>query len=182
MYEHISKYNPTDVDIAPDGTIYIVDGYGKSLVHVYDKNRKYTKTFGGKGKEDGKFDVCHNILVDTRTDRPSLLISDRQNNRLTQYSMDGSFLKTIDAELRQPCAADIRGGLLAVGELGGRLSLYDKDNKLISRVGDEPGDRAKGTAHLPTSGSKAPSSPCMVARSMLGEISTPRSGTALAAS
>ena len=144
MYEHISKYNPTDVDIAPDGTIYIVDGYGKSLVHVYDKNRKYTKTFGGKGKEDGKFDVCHNILVDTRTDRPSLLISDRQNNRLTQYSMDGSFVANIDSDLRLPCAADIYDDLLAVGELGGRVSLYDRSNRLVARIGDDPRDRKKG--------------------------------------
>ena len=151
MYAHISKYNPTDVDVAPDGTIYIADGYGMSLMHIYDKDRKYVKTFGGKGKADGKFNVCHNVLVDTRTDKPTLLISDRQNNRLEEYSMDGVFIKRIDAELRQPCAADIHAGVLAVGELGGRLSLYDKDNKLISRLGDEPKDRKKGNGAPPAS-------------------------------
>ncbi|MGK0188808.1 MAG: DNA-binding beta-propeller fold protein YncE, partial [Verrucomicrobiales bacterium] len=149
MYEHISKYNPTDVDIAPDGTIYVVDGYGKSLVHVYDKDQQYVKTFGGKGTEDGKFNVCHNILVDTRGDQPTLLISDRENNRLTEYAMDGTFLKTIDTELRQPCAADIYAGLLAVGELGGRLSLYDRNNKLVARIGDDPRGRAKGNGAPP---------------------------------
>ena len=149
MYEHISKYNPTDVDVAPDGTIYIADGYGLSLVHIYDKDRNYVKTFGGKGTEDGKFNVCHNVLVDTRGEKPTLLISDRQNNRLQRYSMDGSFIKTIDAELRQPCAADIHGDLLAVGELGGRMSLYGKDHNLIARLGDEPADRKKGNGAAP---------------------------------
>jgi|TARA_B110001454_G_scaffold215223_1_gene236270 hypothetical protein len=145
MYGNISQYNPTDLDVAPDGRIYIVDGYGKSLVHVYDKDRKYLKTFGGKGKEDGKFNICHNILIDTRSGKPSLLISDRQNNRLQLHDMDGSFLRTIDSKLGRPCAADIHGELLAVSELDGRVSLYDKNNKLVSRLGDEPKGRKKAS-------------------------------------
>ncbi len=143
MYPHISRYNPTDVDVAPDGTIYIADGYGMSLVHIYDKDRKYVKTFGGKGAGAGQFNVCHNILVDTRGGEPSLLISDRQNNRLQLHDMDGGFVATIDAELGRPCAADIYGDLLAVSELDGRVSVYGKDNKLIARLGDEPKDRKK---------------------------------------
>ena len=145
MYGKISQYNPTDLDVAPDGRVYIADGYGKSLVHVYDKDRKYLKTFGGKGKEDGKFNICHNILIDTRSGKPSLLISDRQNNRLQLHDMDGNFVRTIDSKLGRPCAADIHGELLAVGELDGRVSLYDKDNKLISRLGDEPESRKKAS-------------------------------------
>lgn len=149
MYGHIKEYNPTDLDVAPDGKIYIVDGYGKSFVHVYDKDRNYLNSFGGKGKENGKFNTCHNILVDTRSEAPSLLVSDRENNRLQLHSMDGSFIKNIDSELRQPCAADIYGDFLAVGELGGRLSLYDKNNQLISRIGDQPSERAKGNGAKP---------------------------------
>ena len=151
MYGSAKEYNPTDVDLAPDGTIYVVDGYGRSLVHIYDQAGKYRTTFGGKGTENGKFNVCHNIIVDTRQEKPSLLISDRQNNRLQLHAMDGTFVKTIDAELRQPCAADIYGDLLAVGELGGRLSLYDKNNKLLARLGDEPSDRKKGNGAPPES-------------------------------
>ncbi|MEZ5328137.1 MAG: hypothetical protein R3F19_24095 [Verrucomicrobiales bacterium] len=151
MYGDIKEYNPTDVDVTADGTIYIVDGYGKSLVHIYDKLGNYKTTFGGKGTENGKFDVCHNVIIDTRQANPTLLISDRQNNRLQLHAMDGAFIRTIDAELRQPCAADIYGDLLAVGELGGRLSLYDKDNKLLVRLGDEPADREKGNGAPPES-------------------------------
>lgn len=143
MYANAGQYNPTDADVAPDGSIYVVDGYGKSLVHLYDKDRKYLKTFGGKGTENGKFNICHNIIIDTRTDKPSLLISDRQNNRLQHHDMDGKYLGTIDDKLGRPCAADIYGDLLAVGELDGRVSLYDKNNKLVSRLGDENKDREK---------------------------------------
>ena len=145
MYGGRGEYNPTDLDVMPDGRVYIVDGYGKSLVHLYDKERNYVKSFGGKGKEDGKFDICHNILVDTRSGTPTLLISDRQNNRLQQHDLEGKFLRTIDAGLGRPCAADIHGDLLAVGELDGRVSLYDKDYKLISRLGDEHKERRKAS-------------------------------------
>ncbi len=149
MYANPGAYQPTDVDVAPDGTIYVADGYGMSLMHIYDKDRKYVKTFGGKGNGEGQFNVCHNVLVDTRTEKPSLLISDRENNRLLSYDMDGNFLSVIATDLRQPCAADIFGDRLAVGELGGRVTLFDKDNKLVSRLGDEPADRAKGNGAPP---------------------------------
>ena len=145
MYGGRGEYNPTDLDVMPDGRVYIVDGYGKSLVHLYDKERNYVKSFGGKGKEDGKFDICHNILVDTRSGTPTLLISDRQNNRLQQHDLEGKFLRTIDAGLGRPCATDIHGDLLAVGELDGRVSLYDRDYKLISRLGDEHKERRKAS-------------------------------------
>ncbi len=143
LYEHISKYNPTDVDIAPDGRIYVADGYGMSLMHIFDKDRKYVKSFGGKGAGDGQFDVCHNVLVDPRGADSMLLISDRQNNRLQLYTADGDFVRTIDDELGRPCAADIHGELLAVAELDGRVSLYGAGYALISRLGDEPADRKK---------------------------------------
>ncbi len=145
LYRSRNEYNPTDMDVAPDGRVYVVDGYGKSLVHVYDGSREYLKSFGGKGKENGKFDICHNILVDTRREIPSLLISDRQNNRLQQHDLDGKFLRTIDDRLGRPCAADIHEGLLAVSELDGRISLYDHDYQLVSRLGDEKKDRRKAS-------------------------------------
>ena len=148
MYESVGEYNPTDMDVSSDGRVIIADGYGKSLVHLYDKDRNYLKSFGGKGKGEAQFDVCHNILVDSRGKKSTLLISDRQNNRLQQYDMAGNFIKTIDDQLGRPCAADIHGNLLAVGELDGRVSLYDKDYKLISRLGDERKARRKASNRI----------------------------------
>ncbi|MCH2330951.1 MAG: hypothetical protein MK312_05390 [Roseibacillus sp.] len=148
MYESVGEYNPTDIDVSSDGRVIIADGYGKSLVHLYDKDRNYLKSFGGKGKGEAQFDVCHNILVDSRGKKSTLLISDRQNNRLQQYDMAGNFIRTIDDQLGRPCAADIHGNLLAVGELDGRVSLYDKDYKLISRLGDERKARRKASNRI----------------------------------
>lgn len=148
MYESVGEYNPTDMDVSSDGRVIIADGYGKSLVHLYDKDRNYLKSFGGKGKGEAQFDVCHNILVDSRGKKSTLLISGRQNNRLQQYDMAGNFIRTSDDQLGRPCAADIHGNLLAVGELDGRVSLYDKDYKLISRLGDERKARRKASNRI----------------------------------
>ncbi|HEX3868927.1 MAG TPA: twin-arginine translocation signal domain-containing protein, partial [Pirellulales bacterium] len=57
--------NPTDVAVAPNGDIYIVDGYGSQLVHRFDKNFKHLKTIGGKGNTHGLFDICHGVWVRT---------------------------------------------------------------------------------------------------------------------
>ena len=62
--------------------------------------------------------------------------------------MAGNFIRTIDDQLGRPCAADIHGNLLAVGELDGRVSLYDKDYKLISRLGDERKARRKASNRI----------------------------------
>ena len=62
--------NPTDVAVAANGDIYVVDGYGSQLVHRFDKNFKLIKTMGGRGKEHGKFNTCHGIWVNTLKKEP----------------------------------------------------------------------------------------------------------------
>ena len=47
------KYSPTNLAVAPNGDIYVGDGYGSSYVNVYNSEGKYLKTFGGKGAATG---------------------------------------------------------------------------------------------------------------------------------
>ena len=57
-------YNPTNVAIAPNGDIYVGDGYGSYYVNQYDSKAEYIRTFGGKGSEPGKLAEPHGIWVD----------------------------------------------------------------------------------------------------------------------
>ena len=68
--------NPTDVAIAPNGDIYVVDGYGSQKVHRFDKSFKLIKTMGGRGKEHGLFDTCNGIWVSTSKKEPEIYIAD----------------------------------------------------------------------------------------------------------
>ncbi|MEC7584803.1 MAG: hypothetical protein VYE77_10840, partial [Planctomycetota bacterium] len=75
IYKDANEYRPTAVAVAPDGGLFVGDGYGKSWVHIYDKDRKYVKSIGGRGKEDGKFQTPHGLWMDTRKDEPLLMVA-----------------------------------------------------------------------------------------------------------
>lgn len=130
--------NPTDVAIAPNGDIYIVDGYGSQLVHRFDKNFKHLKTMGGRGKEHGLFNICHGVWVSTLKGDPEVFIADRANNRIEIYSPELEYRRTIE-DVRLPCCFYQHGDHIFVPELGARVSVIDKHDKIVARLGDGQG-------------------------------------------
>ena len=69
-----AAFRPTAVTVGPDGRIYVADGYGASVVHVFSADRRYLKTIGTKGGGGNQFKTCHGIALDTRFGAPRLLI------------------------------------------------------------------------------------------------------------
>ena len=57
--------NLTGIAVAPNGDIYVTDGYGLDYIHRFDKTGRYLASFGGKAEPYG-FNTCHKIVVDTR--------------------------------------------------------------------------------------------------------------------
>jgi len=145
IYQKEDEFNPTSIAVTPDGQIFVADGYGKSWVHLYDKDRKYVKSFGGPGKEPGKMATCHGLLLDTRGKTPLLLVCDRANARLQWFTLDGEYVRMLDKELRRPYNVVILPeDVLLVVALEGRISLFDKDDKLIEHLGDNPDEKKRG--------------------------------------
>jgi hypothetical protein len=132
--------NPTDVAIAKNGDIYVVDGYGSQLVHRFDKNFKLVKTIGGRGKEHGKFNTCHGVWVSTLGKEEEVWIADRANNRIEIFSTDLKYLRTIEG-LRLPCCFYQHDGLMYVPELGARVTVLDPEGKVVAHLGDGAGDK-----------------------------------------
>ena len=58
------------VAIAPNGDVYVADGYGSYFVNQYTSKAEYIRTFGGRGSEPGKLAEPHGIWVDTRGQQP----------------------------------------------------------------------------------------------------------------
>lgn len=85
---------PTEVAIAPNGDIFVTDGHGaaptaNARIMKFDKNGKFIKTWGKKGKGNGEFDVPHTLAFDSKG---RLFVGDRQNNRIAIFDQDGHFI------------------------------------------------------------------------------------------
>ena len=81
--------HPTAASAAPDGEIYVSDGYGNSAVHRFAKDRALRQTWGGRGTGAGEFTTPHCVWVD-RMDR--VYVADRENNRLQVFDREGAHL------------------------------------------------------------------------------------------
>jgi len=131
------KYSPTNLAIAPNGDIYVGDGYGSSYVNQYNSKGEYIRTFGGPGSEAGKLNCPHGIICDVRGEQPLLIIADRANHRLQRFTLDGKhhdFLTGVNL----PCHFNIfRNGDMVVPDLGARVTLMDSSYKVIVNLGED---------------------------------------------
>jgi len=149
IYKDEKGFNPCAVTVGPDGSLYVADGYGSNFVLKFDKDRKFVKAFGGPGKEEGKFNTCHGIRLDTRNGKPVLFVCDRNNNRVEYWDLDGNFIKTIRSDLRMPAKVYFRGDFAVIPELQGRVTVLDKDGNIVAQVGDNPIESQRANYGLP---------------------------------
>ena len=130
-----ARYNPTNVAIAPNGDVYVGDGYGSSYMNQYNSKGEYIRTFGGRGSEPGQLNQPHGNWVDTRGKTPLLVVADRSNNRLQRFTLDGKHVDFI-LGVKLPCHFHEHNGLVVIPDLQGRVTLMDKSNNLVAHLGD----------------------------------------------
>ncbi len=128
--------NPTDVAVAADGDIYVVDGYGSQRVTRFDKNFKPLRTIGGKGKEDGQFNTCHGVWINTLKNEPEVYIADRHNDRLQVFDLELNHKRSLKGDVRNPCCFYQHGGKLFIPDLGSRVTILGPDDKVVAHLGD----------------------------------------------
>jgi 6-bladed beta-propeller len=128
----------TNCDVASNGDIYVVDGYGRSWIFVFSRDGKFKKVFGGPDAPYN-FKNTHKIFVDKRFSPERIVALDRGNNRMLHLDLDGGIISTIaDQGLRNPSSASFHGDLMCVAEIAGRVSVWDKDNKMVAELGANP--------------------------------------------
>jgi DNA-binding beta-propeller fold protein YncE len=80
---------PTDVAFAPNGDIYVTDGYGGARVVRYTRDGTYISQWGRRGKGAGEFGLPHNLVIDAQG---TVYVTDRDNQRIEVFAPDGTFL------------------------------------------------------------------------------------------
>jgi len=131
---------PNDVAIAANGDIFVAEGHtpgamGDPRVLKFDRTGKFIKSWGGKGREPGKFEVAHGLAIDAGG---LLWVADRENQRIQVFDQNGTFVREMKyAGL--PCSFAIgRDAVFMVNGFAGQVLKLDLNGKVLAAVG-KPG-------------------------------------------
>jgi hypothetical protein len=121
---------PTNAAIAPNGDIYVADGYGNARIHRFTAEGELIGAWGEPGREPGQFVVPHGIWI--ADDR--VFVADRENDRVQIFSLGGDLLE-IWNHVQRPTAIYVDDtGLVYISslwwrggedDLGGTTRRYD---------------------------------------------------------
>ena len=142
-YNKAEEFIPTETAIAPNGDIYVVDGYGKDFVIQYDYKGNYIRHFGGRGPEAKHLRNAHGICVDLRHKTPELIVTSREQNAFKRYSLQGEYIGTIELPGAWVCRPVIKDDYLYAAVLqsssrlwqqSGFVTILDKQHNVVSNL------------------------------------------------
>ena len=139
-YEADTYFSPTQVAVHQEsGDIWVADGYGQNRVHHLSKDFDYLGTIDGSDGA-GAFDCPHGVFIDTRKGDDEVYVADRANHRIQIYDLERQFKRFVGEDaLTSPSVFNTDGEHLIVGELFGRIAVFDGEDKLIGYLGDGSG-------------------------------------------
>ena len=153
---------PTSLAVAPNGDLFVSDGYGNARVHRFSPRGDLLRSWGEPGSEPGQFMLPHSVAVhqDGR-----VFVCDRENDRIQIFSPDGDVLEQwTDVQRPTKLVFDRHGGAI-VAELTwreglrsfrngpiaqhrpSRVAVLDAEGTVLARLGDVgPRDETWGAA------------------------------------
>ncbi|WPU92273.1 twin-arginine translocation signal domain-containing protein [Mucilaginibacter sabulilitoris] len=150
IYKDDEPFKPTETAVAPNGDIYVADGYGSDYIIQYNSKGQYIRHFGGhhNANKDHNLVNAHGVSVDTRDkNNPTLICTSREENCFKIFTLDGKFIKKIDMPGMYVCRAVINDSNIYAGvcwsknaegkrfDYSGFVTVLDADNKVVSNPG-----------------------------------------------
>jgi DNA-binding beta-propeller fold protein YncE len=129
---------PTDVAFAPNGDIYVTDGYGSARVVKYSSDGKYLLQWGRRGTGPGEFGLPHNLVADAQG---RVYVSDRDNQRIEVFDANGKFLSEWKDTGGISALAITRDGRIWTGPV-----VRDSTGKALGRLPDASGGHGVSVA------------------------------------
>jgi sugar lactone lactonase YvrE len=128
---------PSDVLVAPNGSIFVADGHGgdtNARIVKFDKDGKYIKEWGKKGSGPGEFETPHGLVLDPQG---RLLVADRGNSRIQVFDQEGKFIAEWKQFGRPSGIALDRSGLLYSADSESGTPTVNPQVKQGVRIGAE---------------------------------------------
>ena len=129
---------PNHVAIAPNGDIYVSDGYVNARVVQFSGDGRFLRIIGGvKGTGPGQLQLPHGVALDSKG---RILVNDSDNTRVSVFDKDGTFVESWPFPSRGgiSVAAD---DTVYVSDVNAGIVNIVKNGKMI---GSASADRAHG--------------------------------------
>jgi DNA-binding beta-propeller fold protein YncE len=89
---HTSYNQPNHVAIAPNGDIYISDGYVNARIVHLSPEGEFIRVIGGvEGSEPGQLKLPHGVVLDSQG---RIIVNDSDNQRISVFGPDGVFIES----------------------------------------------------------------------------------------
>jgi hypothetical protein len=133
-----TPFKPTNVAFAPNGDVFVADGYGASRILRFSAEGKFLSEIATPGSGPGQLTSPHGLCVDSRAEHPVLAVADRGNHRIQTFTLDGKFQRVIQHEqhMRWPCNFHIQGDWMVCPDLDSQVCILDRQFKVVSQLGD----------------------------------------------
>ncbi|WAJ71896.1 hypothetical protein [Catenovulum adriaticum] len=157
IYPSCDPYKPTETAVAPNGDIYVADGYGSQWILQYNAKGEFIRKFGGKSVREGYFLQVHGVTLDTRDpNNPQLICTARIKNAFKFYTLDGKYIRTLYLPGALVSRAVIDDGMIYTGVCfssdntygvernTGFVMVIDENEKVVSNPGGTKPDYVNG--------------------------------------
>jgi DNA-binding beta-propeller fold protein YncE len=118
----------TNAALAPNGDLYVTDGYGNARVHVFDAAGALRFSWGEPGEGPGQFRLPHGLAVDRRG---TVYVADRENARVQVFTPSGEYV----TELTDIWRPD-------------DLFIDAQENLFVAELGYRAGKMPRGMGHV----------------------------------
>ncbi len=122
---------PNHVAIAPNGDIYVSDGYVNARVVQFAPDGTFVRMIGGtKGSAPGQLQLPHGVALDSKG---RLLVNDSDNSRVSVFDQNGTFLESWPYPSRGGIVvtaddtvyvSDVNAGVVNVSKDGKHIATY----------------------------------------------------------
>jgi len=86
--DHVALSSPTDIDLGPDGNLYVTDS-GTSTIQCFKPGGEFVRAYGGYGSEEGKFEKLLGVDLDAAG---NIYAVDAYTGRLQKFNKEGELV------------------------------------------------------------------------------------------